>query len=162
MLEKLEAIEITEMQKNFFTNSKFKHKISSESNKSAYPKCVWFLGEYIYDENQNGSENTKYGYWSNIYIGCYAFKADSNSYSGKFNSDYTEFTYSSKTNLGTGITESEIGKWIFEKPVADSADKVSMQAKKSGSSEEVTLQFSCICFNLFGSPDRQKSGDLKS
>ena len=60
---------------------------------------------------------------------------------GKFNSDYTEFTYSKKKNDGTGQTYSENGKWIFEKPVAAPDGKVSMKAKKSGPLEEVTLEF---------------------
>ena len=141
MIEKLETIISTDIRKDFFKNSKFKYKVSSQNNKTEYPKGVWFEAEYIYDENQNWYENTKCGDWSGISVTVYSLGIGANSYYGKFNSDYTELTYFEKRNYGTGQTDSENGKWIFETPVVDTDGKVSMKAKKSGSSEEVTLKF---------------------
>ena len=148
MLEKVEAAAIAkirkEISKEFFTNIKYKYIVSSEIYKSTYPKGVWFEAKYIYDENRSWYENSYYGSWYGIWqdvYGTWNLKVGSNIYYGKFNSDYTEFTYSKKKNDGTGQTYSENGKWIFEKPVAAPDGKVSMKAKKSGPSEEVTLEF---------------------
>ena len=148
MLEKVEAAANAnvrkEVSKEFFTNIKYKYKVSSESDKTRYPKGVGFEAEYIYDENRSWYENKSFGYWDNIYRSGndkWELVAGSNTYYGKFNSDYTEFTYSEKKDDGTGQTDSENGKWIFEKPVAAPDGKVSMKAKKSGPSEEVTLKF---------------------
>ena len=148
MLKKVEAAAIAkirkEISKEFFTNIKYKYIVSSESYKSTYPKGVWFEAKYIYDENRSWYENSYYGSWYGIWqdvYGTWNLKVGSNIYYGKFNSDYTEFTYSKKKNDGTGQTYSENGKWIFEKPVAAPDGKVSMKAKKSGPSEEVTLEF---------------------
>ena len=148
MLEKVEAAANAnvrkEVSKEFFTNIKYKYKVSSESDKTQYPKGVGFEAKYIYDENRSWYENNSFGYWSNIYRSGndkWELVAGSNTYYGKFNSDYTEFTYSEKKDDGTGQTDSENGKWIFEKPVVDTDGKVSMKAKKSGPSEEVTLKF---------------------
>ena len=148
MLKKVEAAAIAyvrkEISKEFFTDKKFKYNVSSESYKTRYPKGVWFEAEYIYDENRNWYENTSFGYWSNIYQNGndeWELEVDSNTYYGKFNSDYTEFTYSKKKNDGTGQTDSENGKWLFEKPVVDIAGNVSMKAKKDGSPDKVTLKF---------------------
>ena len=148
MLEKVEAAANAnvrkEVSKEFFTNIKYKYKVSSESDKTRYPKGVGFEAKYIYDENRSWYENNSFGYWSNIYRSGndkWELVAGSNTYYGKFNSDYTEFTYSEKKDDGTGQTDSENGKWIFEKPVVDTDVKVSMKAKKSGPSEEVTLEF---------------------
>ncbi len=148
MLKKVEAAAIAkirkEISKEFFTNIKYKYIVSSESYKSTYPKGVWFEAKYIYDENRSWYENSYYGSWYGIWqdvYGTWNLKVGSNIYYGKFNSDYTEFTYSEKKDDGTGQTDSENGKWIFEKPVVDTDGKVSMKAKKSGPSEEVTLEF---------------------
>ena len=148
MLKKVEAAAIAkirkEISKEFFTNIKYKYIVSSEIYKSTYPKGVWFEAKYIYDENRSWYENSYYGSWYGIWqdvYGTWNLKVGSNIYYGKFNSDYTEFTYSKKKNDGTGQTYSENGKWIFEKPVVDTDGKVSMKAKKDGSSEEVTLEF---------------------
>ena len=148
MLKKVEAAAIAkirkEISKEFFTNIKYKYIVSSEIYKSTYPKGVWFEAKYIYDENRSWYENSYYGSWYGIWqdvYGTWNLKVGSNIYYGKFNSDYTEFTYSKKKNDGTGQTYSENGKWIFEKPVAAPDGKVSMKAKKSGPSEEVTLEF---------------------
>ncbi|MGP1475690.1 MAG: immunoglobulin-like domain-containing protein [Treponema sp.] len=148
MLKKVEAAAIAkirkEISKEFFTNIKYKYIVSSESYKSTYPKGVWFEAKYIYDENRSWYENSYYGSWYGIWqdvYGTWNLKVGSNIYYGKFNSDYTEFTYSKKKNDGTGQTYSENGKWIFEKPVAAPDGKVSMKAKKSGPLEEVTLEF---------------------
>ena len=148
MLEKVEAAANAnvrkEVSKEFFTNIKYKYIVSSEIYKSTYPKGVWFEAKYIYDENRSWYENSYYGSWYGIWqdvYGTWNLKVGSNIYYGKFNSDYTEFTYSKKKNDGTGQTYSENGKWIFEKPVAAPDGKVSMKAKKNGSSEEVTLEF---------------------
>ena len=148
MLKKVEAAAIAkirkEISKEFFTNIKYKYIVSSESYKSTYPKGVWFEAKYIYDENLSWYENSYYGSWYGIWqdvYGTWNLKVGSNIYYGKFNSDYTEFTYSKKKNDGTGQTYSENGKWIFEKPVAAPDGKVSMKAKKSGPLEEVTLEF---------------------
>ena len=148
MLKKVEAAAIAkirkEISKEFFTNIKYKYIVSSEIYKSTYPKGVWFEAKYIYDENRSWYENSYYGSWYGIWqdvYGTWNLKVGSNIYYGKFNSDYTEFTYSKKKNDGTGQTYSENGKWIFEKPVAAPDGKVSMKAKKDGSSEEVTLEF---------------------
>ena len=148
MLEKVEAAAIAkirkEISKEFFTNIKYKYIVSSKIYKSTYPKGVWFEAKYIYDENRSWYENSYYGSWYGIWqdvYGTWNLKVGSNIYYGKFNSDYTEFTYSKKKNDGTGQTYSENGKWIFEKPVAAPDGKVSMKAKKDGSSEEVTLEF---------------------
>ena len=91
------------------------------------------------------AESEGFGYWSNIYLSGndkLELEVGSNSYYGKFNSDYTEFTYFEKWVHETHKTEPENGKWIFEKPVVDTDGKVSMKAKKSGSSEEVLMHFS--------------------
>ena len=148
MLKKVEAAAIAkirkEISKEFFTNIKYKYIVSSESYKSTYPKGVWFEAKYIYDENRSWYENSYYGSWYGIWqdvYGTWNLKVGSNIYYGKFNSDYTEFTYSKKKNDGTGQTYSENGKWIFGKPVAAPDGKVSMKAKKSGPLEEVTLEF---------------------
>lgn len=148
MLKKLEAASIAnvrkEISKEFFTNIKYKYIVSSEIYKSTYPKGVWFEAKYIYDENRSWYENSYYGSWYGIWqdvYGTWNLEVGSNIYYGKFNSDYTEFTYSKKKNDGTGQTYSENGKWIFEKPVAAPDGKVSMKAKKSGPLEEVTLEF---------------------
>ena len=148
MLKKVEAAAIAkirkEISKEFFTNIKYKYIVSSEIYKSTYPKGVWFEAKYIYDENRSWYENSYYGSWYGIWqdvYGTWNLKVGSNIYYGKFNSDYTEFTYSKKKDDGTGQTDSENGKWIFEKPVVDTDGKVSMKAKKSGPSEEVTLEF---------------------
>lgn len=148
MLEKVEAAANAnvrkEVSKEFFTNIKYKYKVSSESYKARYPKGVWFEAKRSYDENRNWYENRRFGDWSNIYRSGndkWELVVGSNSYYGKFNSDYTEFTYFEKNNHVTGQTDSENGKWIFEKPVVDTDGKVSMKAKKSGPSEEVTLEF---------------------
>ena len=148
MLKKVEAAAIAkirkEISKEFFTNIKYKYIVSSEIYKSTYPKGVWFEAKYIYDENRSWYENSYYGSWYGIWqdvYGTWNLKVGSNIYYGKFNSDYTEFTYSKKKNDGTGQTYSENGKWIFEKPVAAPDGKVSMKAKKSGPLEEVTLEF---------------------
>ena len=152
MLKKVEAAAIAkirkEISKEFFTNIKYKYKVSSESYKTEYPKGVWFEAKYIYDENRSWYENMRFrfGSWGAEYFsisddGTCELGVHSNIYYGKFNSDYTEFTYSKKKNDGTGQTYSENGKWIFEKPVAAPDGKVSMKAKKSGPSEEVTLEF---------------------
>ena len=149
MLKEIEAVEIAgirrEVSKRFFTNIKYKYKVSSESDKTEYPKGVWFETKYIYDENRSWYENRSFGYWSNISrrgTGTWELEAGSNRYYGDFNSDYTEFSYFKKWNSGTSQLESENGKWIFEKPVVDTDGKVSMKAKKSGSSEEVLMHFS--------------------
>ena len=148
MLKKVEAAAIAkirkEISKEFFTNIKYKYIVSSEIYKSTYPKGVWFEAKYIYDENRSWYENSYYGSWYGIWqdvYGTWNLKVGSNIYYGKFNSDYTEFTYSKKKDDGTGQTDSENGKWIFEKPVVDTDGKVSMKAKKSGPLEEVTLEF---------------------
>ena len=148
MLEKVEAAANAnvrkEVSKEFFTNIKYKYIVSSEIYKSTYPKGVWFEAKYIYDENRSWYENSYYGSWYGIWqdvYGTWNLKVGSNIYYGKFNSDYTEFTYSKKKDDGTGQTDSENGKWIFEKPVVDTDGKVSMKAKKSGPLEEVTLEF---------------------
>ncbi len=148
MLKKVEAAAIAkirkEISKEFFTNIKYKYIVSSEIYKSTYPKGVWFEAKYIYDENRSWYENSYYGSWYGIWqdvYGTWNLKVGSNIYYGKFNSDYTEFTYSKKKNDGTGQTYSENGKWIFEKPVVYTDGKVSMKAKKSGPLEEVTLEF---------------------
>ena len=148
MLKKLEAASIAnvrkEISKEFFTNIKYKYIVSSEIYKSTYPKGVWFEAKYIYDENRSWYENSYYGSWYDIWqdvYGTWNLKVGSNIYYGKFNSDYTEFTYSKKKNDGTGQTYSENGKWILETPVVDTDGKVSMKAKKSGSSEVVTSNF---------------------
>ena len=149
MLKKVEAAAIAkirkEISKEFFTNIKYKYKVSSEIYKTTYPKGVWFEAKYIYDENRSWYENSSFGDWSNISqrgTGTWELEVGSNIYYyGKFNSDYTELTYFEKRNYGTGQTDSENGKWIFETPVVDTDGKVSMKAKKSGSSEEVTLKF---------------------
>ena len=148
MLKKVEAAAIAkirkEISKEFFTNIKYKYIVSSKIYKSTYPKGVWFEAKYIYDENRSWYENSYYGSWYGIWqdvYGTWNLKVGSNIYYGKFNSDYTEFTYSKKKNDGTGQTYSENGKWIFEKPVAAPDGKVSMKAKKSGPLEEVTLEF---------------------
>lgn len=148
MLEKVEAAANAnvrkEVSKEFFTNIKYKYKVSSKSDKTQYPKGVGFEAKYIYDKDRSWNENMRFGYWSNIYRSGndkWELVAGSNTYYGKFNSDYTEFTYSKKKDDVTGQTDSENGKWIFEKPVVDTDGKVSMKAKKSGPSEEVTLKF---------------------
>ena len=141
MIEKLETIISTDIRKDFFKNSKFKYKVSSQNNKTEYPKGVWFEAEYIYDENQNWYENTKCGDWSGISVTVYSLGIGANSYYGNFNSDYTEFTYSQKRDSGTSQWESENGKWTFEKLVAAPDGKVSMKIKKNGSTEEFTLNF---------------------
>ena len=147
MLEKLEAAAIAEtreyVSKDFFTNTKFKYKVSSESDKTKYPKGVWFEAERIYDENRSWYENSNYGKWSGIWQGGSddAWMINSNLHKGKFNSDYTEFTYSQKWNSETSQLESGSGKWIFEKPVVDSDGKVSMKIKKNGSTDEFTSEF---------------------
>ena len=148
MLKKVEAVSIDfvrkEISKEFFTNIKYKYKVSSESDKTRYPKGVGFEAKYIYDENRSWYENMRFGNWHDIYQSGndkWELEVGSNSYYGKFNSDYTEFTYFEKNNHATGQTDSENGKWIFEKPVAAPDGKVSMKAKKSGALEEVTLEF---------------------
>ncbi|MGP1565624.1 MAG: hypothetical protein ACTTHU_09385 [Treponema sp.] len=148
MLKKVEAAAIDyvrkEISKEFFTDIKYKYNVSSESDKTRYPKGVRFEAEYIYDENRSWYENTNCGNWLNLWQdvdGTWNLYFDSNTYCGKFNSDYTEFTYSKKKNDGTGQTDSESGKWLFEKPVVDIAGNVSMKAKKDGSSDKVTLKF---------------------
>ena len=149
MLKKLEAAAIDfvrkEISKQFFTNIKYKYKVSSESDKTKYLKGVWFKAEHIYDANRSWYENMGFGNWDNISrrgTGTWELEDGSNRYYGDFNSDYTEFSYFKKWNFGTGQIDSENGKWIFEKPVVDTDGKVSMKAKKSGSSEEVLMHFS--------------------
>lgn len=148
MLKKFEAAEIDyvrkEISKEFFTDKKFKYNVSSESYKTRYPKGVWFEAKYIYDENRSWYENTNCGEWLNLWQdvdGTWNLYFDSNTYYGKFNSDYTEFTYSEKKEHGQKQPEPENGKWLFEKPVVDTDGKVSMKAKKNGSPDEVTLEF---------------------
>ena len=148
MLEKVEAAANAnvrkEVSKEFFTNIKYKYIVSSESDKTRYPKGVGFEAKYIYDENRSWYENMRFGYWSNIYRSGndkWELVAGSNTYYGKFNSDYTEFTYSKKKERWQEQPKPENGKWIFEKPVAAPDGKVSMKAKKDGSLEEVTLEF---------------------
>ena len=148
LLEKIKAAVIAdlreEISKQFFTNIKYKYKVSSESDKTTYPKGVRFEAKYIYDENRSWYENRRFGDWSHIQYdkNSWMLEDGSHSYDGKFNSDYTEFSYSKKWNSGTTQWESESGTWIFEKPVVDTDGKVRMKAKKSGSSEEVLMHFS--------------------
>lgn len=150
MLEKFEAAAIAEVRKEipkeFFTNIKYKYKVSSEIYKTTYPKGVWFEAKYIYDENRSWYENIRFGSWGAESFsisddGTCELGAHSNIYYGKFNSDYTEFTYSKKKERWQEQPKPENGKWIFEKPVVDTDGKVSMKALKSGSSEEVLMPF---------------------
>ena len=146
MIEKLETIISTDIRKDFFKNSKFKYKVSSQNNKTEYPKGVWFEAEYIYDENQNWYENTNYGgYWSRIKLldddRWEVSDSSNNCYYGKFNSDYTEFTYSEKKEYWQEQPKPENGKWIFEKPFVYTDGEVSMKARKSGSSDEIRFDF---------------------
>ncbi len=148
MFKKVEAAVIVDIRKEkskeFFTNIKYKYKVSSESDKTTYPKGVRFEAKYIYDANRSWYENRSFGYWPNISgrgTGTWKLEAGSHSYYGKFNSDYTEFTYSKKKERWQEQPKPENGKWIFEKPVVDTDGKVSMKAKKNGSPEEVTLEF---------------------
>ena len=147
MLEKVEAAANAnvrkEVSKEFFTNIKYKYKVSSESYKARYPKGVWFEAKRSYDENRNWYENSNCGHWDKIQIvnGEWELDVYSDKYYGNFNSDYSEFSYSKKWDNGIGQFKSESGKWIFEKPDVDTDGNVSMKAKKNGSSEEVTLTF---------------------
>lgn len=147
MLKKVEAAAIAEIRKEiskeFFTNIKYKYKVSSESYKARYPKGVWFEAKRSYDENRNWYENSNCGHWDKIQIvnGEWELDVYSDKYYGNFNSDYSEFSYSKKWDNGIGKLKSESGKWIFEKPDVDTDGNVSMKAKKNGSPDEVSLTF---------------------
>ena len=150
MLKKVEAAAIAkirkEISKEFFTNIKYKYKVSSEIYKTTYPKGVWFEAKYSYDENRSWYENTNYGgYWSRIKLldddRWEVSDSSNNCYYGKFNSDYTEFTYSEKKEYWQEQPKPENGKWIFEKPFVYTDGEVSMKARKSGSSDEIRFDF---------------------
>ena len=145
MLEKIEYVMkqgIREkVSKEFFTNKKFKYAVL-KADKPEHPHGVWFhVKNYIYDENESWHKQP--GEWSNIYYtqGSWKLEVSDIYYYGNFNSDYTKFTYWKTDNQNTGDFTEENGTWIFEKPVAAPDGKVSMKAKKQGTSEEVTIKF---------------------
>lgn len=130
------------LSKKFFTNKKFKYKILN-ADKTDHPHGVWFK-IIIYDKTRSWHE--QFGKWTNISEEEQdMWKLNANNifyYYGKFNADYTEFTYSKKDDIiHNGYDIPENGTWTFENPVEASDGKVSMKAKKQGPLEEVTMEF---------------------
>lgn len=147
MFDKIKAAKKKEseqkLSKKFFTNKNFKYEILKE-DKPEYPHGVWFK---IISYDKTRSWHEQFGKWTNISEEEEQdmWKLNANNifyYYGKFNADYTEFTYSKKDDIINNKNDiKENGAWTFENPVEASDGKVSMKAKKQSNSEEVIMEF---------------------
>ncbi|MGP1459190.1 MAG: immunoglobulin-like domain-containing protein [Treponema sp.] len=127
----------------FGTSATYKYEVKTMSGTTepTYENEVWFEARGIYDKSKGWYEQN--GRWNGLYEAennKWTLRDEVNkcSYTGMFNDQHTEFSYTQKQNDSESTPTTETGKWTLGAPNTD-ATPITMTATNNGTT--ITLTF---------------------